>query len=69
MSYYFVVSIKQLLPGIKSDKSAQMLVDAITKGEYNHILDPANNNSRRIFSELTGVKLPKTIRDTKALFT
>jgi N12 class adenine-specific DNA methylase len=58
----------EVLPGIKSDKSAAMLHDAITTGTYNHIVDPANKNSRKIFTEFTGIRLPNTIRGSKAVF-
>jgi hypothetical protein len=50
-------------------KTAGYIHHAITTGEYNDMLGEQNKNSREIFTELTGIKFPKKIKDVGALFT
>lgn len=47
-------------------KYAEHLHDAITNFNYNDTLDPSNKTSRLLFTELTGVKLPASIKGTKS---
>jgi N12 class adenine-specific DNA methylase len=49
--------------------SAGKVVTAASTGTYGDILHPDNKNSRALFEMITGVKLPKSATDTKALFT
>jgi N12 class adenine-specific DNA methylase len=42
---------------------------AIDTGTYHDILRPANRNARAMFTEITGITLPKGQRATEALFT
>lgn len=49
-------------------KVAGLIVEAITTGEYSDVVHPDNKNSRAIFEELTGVKLPSGAAATKAIF-
>ena len=49
-------------------KSGGWLYDCIVNGRYNDIVAPWNKNSREIFTELTGVKLPKSEKGTKKVF-
>jgi hypothetical protein len=50
-----------------AEKNAQLLADAIENNTYNDLLHPRNSKSRKIYEELTGKKLPKTIKGTKAI--
>lgn len=50
-------------------KNAGNLYDCIVNGRYNDIVATWNKNSREIFTELTGVKLPKSDKQTALLFT
>ena len=45
------------------------LLSVITSGTYGEIVHPDNAVSRKVFTEVTGVKLPGTVSGTKALFT
>lgn len=50
-------------------KSVEMMAAAIESkdvGKLQQMLDPSNKSWRAMFEERTGVKLPRTIRDTKA---
>ncbi len=49
-------------------RTAKSIAAAIQTGKFQEILSTHNEASREIFSELTGVKLPKTIKGTKELF-
>jgi diguanylate cyclase (GGDEF)-like protein len=49
--------------------AAKKVLKAIALGEYGDILHLTNKNSRKLFTEITGVKLPGTLKGTKALFT
>lgn len=49
--------------------SAMKVYEAIETGKYGEILDPLNAHSRALFTKLTGIKLPKSVRGTKELFT
>ena len=42
--------------------------EAVDKWEYTDLLHPDNKTSRKVFEEITGQKLPKTLAGTKALF-
>ncbi|MBK7823279.1 MAG: UvrD-helicase domain-containing protein [Tessaracoccus sp.] len=44
------------------------LAFAIQTGKYSSILDTRNKTSRKVFTAITGVKLPPTIKGTQALF-
>lgn len=44
------------------------LAFAIQTGNYSSILDTRNKVSRKVFTAITGVKLPPTIKGTQALF-
>ena len=50
-------------------KSAGKILDVMESGQFGDILRPDNRHSRAVFEQLTGVKLPKTLSGTKALFT
>jgi len=50
-------------------KTAGYIHHVITTGNYNDIVATWNKNSREIFTELTGVKLPKSDKQTCLLFT
>lgn len=54
--------------GLPAGRSGKAIATAIQTGNYNDILHTDNTNSRAIFTELTGVKLPKTTKGTKELF-
>jgi len=56
-------------PKTVREKVVPKIMESITAGTFNDFLRPSNKVSRALFEELTGVKLPKTIRDTEALFT
>ena len=60
---------QKLMPGMNASKTAKYLYDAITRGEFNDMLRPSNDNTRKLFTELTGVKLPPSERETRKLFT
>ena len=52
-----------------NEKTAKYIYDAITTGKYTEMMRPANKTSRKLFTDLTGVKLPPSERDTKLVFT
>lgn len=45
-------------------KNAEHVLRAVREGSYNDILHPANRVSRGVFEEMTGIKLPKTVKGT-----
>lgn len=53
---------------IAARKTACYISSAIEAGLYNEMLHPDNKNSRHIFTELTGVHLPKSERRTIEVF-
>lgn len=50
-------------------KTAGHILRAVKTGRYNDIMHPDNKASRDVFTELTGVSLPKTVKETKKVFT
>lgn len=56
------------IPVAAARKSAAMVLEAIKTGNYSEILHPNNANSRKLFEQLTGQKLPKGVAATKAMF-
>lgn len=60
---------KRGISPIPALKTAGYIHHAITTGRYNDMLGEQNKNSREIFTEVTGVKLPKTDKQTALLFT
>lgn len=63
-----IVKQKYIKLGWEEDvaqKSAEKLADAIDNGNYNNLLHPDNKKSRAIYEEITGKKLPKTIKGTR----
>jgi len=50
-------------------KTAGYIHLVITTGHYNDIVATWNKNSREIFMEITGVKLPKSDKQTALMFT
>jgi len=55
-------------PKLMRERTVPGIVEALT-GTFNDYLRPDNKVSRATFEELTGVKLPKGLAATKALFT
>ena len=49
-------------------KTGGHILRAIETGRYNDIMHPDNKASRSVFTELTGVELPKTVSGTRAVF-
>ncbi|MBK8200428.1 MAG: strawberry notch family protein [Acidobacteria bacterium] len=50
-------------------RSAHMAISAARSGRYNEALHPDNKITRWVFERITGVKLPTSLKGTKALFT
>lgn len=52
----------------QSTRTVGMVLKAAETGRFNDAMHPDNKNARKVFEEITGVKLPKGVNDTKALF-
>ncbi len=60
-------SANKHMPFAVAMKNARRLIDAINNGVWTDLLDPSNKVSRTIFEEITGKKLPKTLKGSREL--
>ena len=52
------------IPENVAPKTEALIQNVIDNKKYTTILHPSNKNARKVFTEITGVKLPKTIKGT-----
>ena len=64
----YAVHSKGKIPREIATKNAGLLLDAIQNNKWTDLLHPDNKISRKIYTDITGKKLPRGVSDTKAMF-